>query len=114
MWQALSDAVKAAAVQELRDGYSFEEKAGEIVILRDLIKMLPRTFLLLIGSDKEVENAKQPKANRQFYATLEQNLLSVVRAAFPTCTIMEHKKQHTTGGKRFKGLYIDGLCSGID
>ena len=108
MWQALSDALKAVVVQELRDGYAFEEKAGKIVVLRDLIKMLPLTFLLLIGSDKEVENAKQPRVNRKHYATLERNLLSVVRAAFPTCTIEEN----TTGRRGFKGLYIDGLSSG--
>ena len=113
MWQALSDVKKAAAVQELRGGYRLEEKEGKIVILRDLFAMLPQTFLLLLGSDKEVENAKQPNSARKFYATLEQNLLSAVLAAFPTCTVKEHEKQHAIGGKRFKGLYIDGLCSGI-
>ena len=114
MWQALSDVAKAAVVQELRDDYAYKEKAGKVVTLRELIEKLLRTFLLLIGSDKEVDIAKQPKANRKHYATLKKNLLSVVLAAFPTCTIKEHKKQQTTGGKRFKGLYIDGLCSGID
>ena len=114
MWQVLSDVKKAAAVQEIRDGYAFEEKAGKVVTLHELIGMLPLTFLLNLGSDKEVKAAKHPKANRKFYATLEKNLRSVVLAAFPTCTIKEHEKQQTTGGKRFKGLYIDGLCSGID
>ena len=87
-----------------------EEKEGKIVILRDLFAMLPQTFLLLLGSDKEVENAKQPNSARKFYATLEQNLLWAVRAAFPTCTI----KENTTGRRGFKGLYIDGLSSGLE
>ena len=80
MWQALSDVKKAQAVQELRDRYSLEEKAGEIVILRDLIAMLSRAFLLKLGNEKEVDYAKQPRVNRKFYATLEHNLLSVVTA----------------------------------
>ena len=108
MWQALSDVKKAEAVQELRDRYSLEEKAGEIVILRDLIAMLSRAFLLKLGNEKEVDYAKQPRVNRKFYATLEHNLLSVVMDAFPICTI----KENTTGRQGFKGLYIDGLFSG--
>lgn len=99
---------KAAAVQELRDCSFLEEKAGEITVLRDLFAVLPEAFLLKLGSEKEVENAKQPRVNRKRYATLERNLLSVVRAAFPTCTI----KENTTGRHGFKGLYIDGLSSG--
>ena len=102
---------KAAAVQELRGDYRLEEKEGKIVILHNLIEMLPEAFLLNLGSEKEVKNAKKPNSPRKFYATLEQNLLSAVLAAFPTCTVKEHEKQHAIGGKRFKGLYIDGLCS---
>ncbi len=111
MWQALSDVKKAEAAQELRDGYSLEEKAGEIVILRDLIAMLPEAFLLKLGNEKEVKNAKQPKGNRQYYATLERNLISVVSVAFPACVLKEHETQRTTRGKRFQGRYFDGLCS---
>ena len=110
MWQALSDVKKAEAVQELRDRYSLEEKAGEIVILRDLIAMLSRAFLLKLGNAKEVGYAKQPRVNRKFYATLEHNLLSVVMDAFPNCTIEEN----TTGRQGFKGLYIGGLSSGLE
>ena len=101
---------KAEAVQELRDGYSFKEKAGKIVKLRDLIAKLPRAFLLKLGNEREVDYAKQPSVNRKFYATLERNLLSVVMDAFPNCTIEEN----TTGRQRFKGLYIDGLSSGLE
>ena len=74
MWQALSDVKKAEAAQELRDGYSLEEKAGEIVILRDLIAKLPRAFLLTLslGNEKEVTNALKPNASRKYYATLER------------------------------------------
>ena len=110
MWQALSDVKKAAAVQELRGGYSFKEKAGEIVILRNLIAKLPEAFLLKLGNEKELTNAKKPNAGRKFYATLERNLLSVVLTAFPTCTIDEN----TTGRRGFKGLYINGLSSGLE
>ena len=105
MWQALSDVKKAEAAQELRDGYSYEEKAGEITVLRDLIAKLPRAFLLKLGNEKEVTMALTPNAPRKYYATLERNLQSVVLTAFPTCTIEEN----TTGRQGFKGLYIDGL-----
>ena len=111
MWQALSDVKKAEAAQELRDGYSLEEKPGEITVLRDLIAKLPVAFLLKLGNEKEVKNAKQPKGNRQYYATLERNLISVVTVAFPACVLKEHETQRTTRGKRFQGLYFDGLCS---
>ena len=111
MWQALSDVKKAAAVQELRGGYRLEEKEGKIVILRDLFAMLPEAFLLKLGSEKEVKNAKQPKGNRQYYATLERNLISVVTVAFPACVLKKHETQRTTRCKRFQGLYFDGLCS---
>ena len=111
MWQALSDVKKAEAAQELRDGYSLEEKPGEITVLRDLIAKLPVAFLLKLGNEKEVKNAKQPKGNRQYYATLERNLISVVSVAFPACVLKEHETQRTTRGQRFKGLYFDGLCS---
>lgn len=115
MRQALSDVKKAVAVQELRDGYSLEEKAGKIVVLRDLIAMLPRTFLLNLSSEKEVAHAKKLRVNRKFYATLEHNLVSVVRTAFPTCTIEENTTgQQVAGRKGFKGLYIDGLSSGLE
>ena len=114
MWQALSDVKKAAAVQELRGGYRLEEKEGKIVILRDLFAMLPQTFLLLLGSDKEVENAKQPNSARKFYATLEQNLRSVVLAAFPACQILENDTRKDIGGTRFKGPYIDGLYLSLE
>ena len=112
MRQALSDVKKAEAVQELRDGYSYEEKAGEIVILRDLIAKLPRAFLLTLslGNEKEVTKALKPNAPRKYYATLERNLQSVVLTAFPTCTIEEN----TTGRQGFKGLYIDGLSAGLE
>ena len=109
MRQALSDVKKAEAAQELRDGYSYEEKAGEIVILRDLIAKLPRAFLLKLGNEKEVTNALKPNSARQHYARFEQNLRSVVTAAFPTCRILENDTQMTIGGRRFKGPYIDGL-----
>ena len=107
MWQALSDVKKAELAQELRDGYSYEEKAGEITVLRDLIAKLLRAVLLTLslGNEKEVTNALKPNESRKYYATLECNLLSVVLAAFPTCTIGEN----TTGRRGFKGLYIDGL-----
>ena len=111
MWQALSDVKKAEAAQELRDGYSLEEKPGEITVLRDLIAKLPEAFLLKLGNEKEVKNAKQPKGNRQYYATLERNLISVVTVAFPACVLNEHETQRITRGKRFQGLYFDGLCS---
>ena len=114
MWQILSDAVKAAVVQELRDGYAFEEKAGKVVTLHELIGMLPLTFLLNLGSDKEVDIAKKSKANRKFYATLEKNLLSVVLAAFPACQILENDTRKDIGGTRFKGPYIDGLYLSLE
>ena len=116
MRQALSDVKKAEAAQELRDGYSLEEKAGEIVILRDLIAKLPRAFLLTLslGSEKEVKAVKKPNSPRQHYARLEQNLRSVVLAAFPTCQILENDSQRTIGGRRFKGPYIDGLYLSLE
>ena len=114
MWQALSDVKKAEASQELRDGYSLEEKAGEITVLRDLIAELPQTFLLNLGSEKEVKAAKKPNSPRQHYARLEQNLRSVVLAAFPTCQILENDSQRTIGGRRFKGPYIDGLYLSLE
>ena len=107
MWQALSDVKKVELAQELRNGYSYEEKAGQITVLRDLIAKLPRAFLLTLslGNEKEVTMALNPNVPRKYYATLEHNLLSVVLTAFPTCTIEEN----TTGRQGFKGLYIDGL-----
>ena len=110
VWQALSETVKAAAVTELRDGFALEEKAGEIVVLRKLLEMLPRTFLHNLGSEKEVRIARQPRANRKHYATLETNLLSVVCAAFPSCTVEENE----TGRGGWKGLYINGLLNPVD
>ena len=50
--------MKAAAVTELREGFALEEKAGEIVMMRKLLEMLPRTFLLNLSSEKEVDIAK--------------------------------------------------------
>ena len=111
IWQALSDAKVAEAVRDLRDGYSLEEKVGEITVLRDLIAKLPEAFLLKLGNEKEVKNAKQPTGNRQYYATLERNLITVVSVAFPACVLKEHETQRTTRGKRFQGRYFDGLCS---
>ena len=112
MWQALSDVKKAEAAQELRDGhpgYSLKENEGEITVLRDLIAKLPRAFLLKLGDENEVKAAQKPNSARQHYARLEQNLRSVVLAAFPTCQILENDSQRTIGGRRFKGPYIDGL-----
>ena len=114
MWQALSDVKKAAAVQELRGGYRLEEKEGKIVILRDLFAMLPQTFLLNLGSEAEVKAAKKPNSPRRHYARLEQNLWSVVLAAFPACRILENDSQRTIGGTRFKGPYIAGLYLSLE
>ena len=114
MRQALSDVKKAEAAQELRDGYSYEEKAGEITVLHDLIAKLPRAFLLKLGNENEVKAAQKLNSPRQHYARLEQNLCSVVTAAFPACRILENDTRKEIGGRRFKGLYIDGLCLILD
>ena len=114
MWQALSDVAKAAVVQELRDDYAYKEKAGRVVTLRELIEMLPKTTLLCLGSEKEVKAAKKPNSPRQFYARLEQNLRSVVLAAFPACRILENDTRKDIGGTRFKGPYIDGLYLSLE
>ena len=105
---------KAAAVQELRGGYRLEEKEGKIVILRDLFAMLPQTFLLNLGSEAEVKAAKKPNSPRRHYARLEQNLWSVVLAAFPACRILENDTRKDIGGTRFKGPYIDGLYLSLE
>lgn len=109
MWQVLSDVVKATVVQELRDGFGLVEKEDKIVTLHKLIEKLPETFLLNLGSEMEVKAAKRPNSPRRHYARLEQNLRSVVLAAFPACRILENDTQKTIGGTRFKGPYIDGL-----
>ena len=108
--QALSDVKKAEAAQELRNGYPLEEKAGEITVLHDLIAKLSRAFLLKLGSENEVKAAQKLNSPRQHYARLEQNLCSVVTAAFPTCRILQNDTRKTIGGRRFKGPYIDGVC----
>ena len=110
MRQALSDVKKAEAAKELRDGYSYEEKAGEITVLRDLIDVLPEAFLLKLGNENEVKAAQKLNSPRQHYARLEQNLCSVVTAAFPACRILENDTRKEIGGRRFKGPYIYGVC----
>ena len=105
--------VVAAELRNLTDNGPFEEAAGSIVQLSDLIGrgrvgFLPESCLLLLGTEKEVPMAKNARMPipPSFLANLERCIV----AAWPNCTV---KHQPIRGGsirnQKFNGYYVDGL-----
>ncbi len=98
-------------VDELKRG-PWKEKAGKIVVLKDVIQSLSKAALLhlALGSMKEVNNSTANCPCPSKFPTLFYNLTTLcMPEAWPSCRLDRNDTGKGINGRRFRGYYIDGL-----